>query len=133
MWVRGKEYQYQFQVHSPKTPFLPSEVEGLFRAKRERDESLMKPFYTYILQCADRSYYTGHTDDLETRIAQHQTGAIRGYTFERRPVELMWVQEYTTRYEAQELVASEERGFDRQGLGPAQALLQAAEGALWPR
>ncbi len=60
----------------------------------------MKPFYTYILQCADRSYYTGHTDDLERRIAQHQTGAIRGYTYERRPVELMWVQEFTTRDEA---------------------------------
>jgi tRNA/rRNA methyltransferase len=60
----------------------------------------MKPFYTYILQCADRSYYTGHTDDLEKRVAQHQTGAIRGYTYERRPVELMWVQEFTTRYEA---------------------------------
>ena len=60
----------------------------------------MKPFYTYILQCADRSYYTGHTDDLEKRIAQHQTGALRGYTYERRPVELMWVQEFTTRDEA---------------------------------
>ena len=60
----------------------------------------MKPFYTYILQCADRSYYTGHTDDLEKRIAQHQTGTIRGYTYERRPVELMWVQEFTTRDEA---------------------------------
>jgi tRNA/rRNA methyltransferase len=57
-------------------------------------------FYAYILQCADRSYYTGHTDDLEKRIAQHQAGAIRGYTYERRPVELMWVQDFPTREEA---------------------------------
>jgi len=57
-------------------------------------------FYTYILQCADRSYYTGHTDDLEKRLAQHQSGALRGYTFERRPVELVWVEEFQTREEA---------------------------------
>ena len=57
-------------------------------------------FYTYILQCADRSYYTGHTDDLERRIAQHQCGALRGYTYDRRPVELMWVEEFQTREEA---------------------------------
>ena len=57
-------------------------------------------FWTYILQCADRSYYTGHTDDLSTRIAQHQAGVLRGYTFEQRPVELMWMQEFTSREEA---------------------------------
>ena len=57
-------------------------------------------FWTYILQCADRSYYTGHTDDLEKRIAQHQSGALRGYTYERRPVELVWVTDFPTREEA---------------------------------
>jgi tRNA/rRNA methyltransferase len=58
-------------------------------------------FWTYILHCADRSYYTGHTDDLERRIGQHQSGAIRGYTFERRPVELVWAENFPTRAEAQ--------------------------------
>ena len=58
------------------------------------------PFWTYILQCADRSYYTGHTDDLEKRIAQHTSGAIRGYTHDRRPVELVWANEFWTREEA---------------------------------
>ena len=57
-------------------------------------------FWTYILQCADRSYYTGHTDDLEKRIAQHQSGAIRGYTYDRRPVELMWADSFQTREDA---------------------------------
>jgi tRNA/rRNA methyltransferase len=57
-------------------------------------------FFTYILQCADRSFYTGHTDDLEKRITQHETGALRGYTYDRRPVELMWVQEFSSREEA---------------------------------
>ena len=58
------------------------------------------PFWTYILHCADRSYYTGHTDDLEQRIAQHQSGALRGYTHDRRPVELVWSEEFPSRAEA---------------------------------
>ncbi|WP_084718146.1 TrmH family RNA methyltransferase [Sphingomonas sanxanigenens] len=57
-------------------------------------------FWAYILRCADRSYYTGHTDNLEQRIRQHQTGSIPGYTQDRRPVELVWSQEFPTRIEA---------------------------------
>ncbi|WP_327754655.1 TrmJ/YjtD family RNA methyltransferase [Sphingobium sp. SJ10-10] len=57
-------------------------------------------FYTYILRCSDGSYYTGHTDDLETRIAQHRSGSIQGYTFDRRPIELMWSAEFASRAEA---------------------------------
>jgi len=37
-------------------------------------------FWVYILHCADNSYYTGHTDNLETRIAEHTLGNIDGYT-----------------------------------------------------
>ncbi len=59
-------------------------------------------FWAYMLRCADGTYYTGHTDDLERRIGQHQTGAVRGYTFERRPLELMWSQQFSTRAEALE-------------------------------
>ncbi len=57
-------------------------------------------FFTYILRCADQSYYTGHTDNLEHRVGQHQSGAIRGYTFERRPIELVWAENFPTREEA---------------------------------
>ncbi len=57
-------------------------------------------FHTYMLRCSDGSYYTGHTDSFETRVAQHQTGAIKGYTFDRRPVELVWSAEFGTRAEA---------------------------------
>ena len=58
------------------------------------------PFHTYILKCNDGSYYTGHTDNLDYRIAQHQSGAIPGYTAERLPVELVWCEELPTREEA---------------------------------
>ena len=47
-------------------------------------------FWTYILRCADGSYYTGHTDNLETRLSQHQSGFYGGYTCDRRPLRLMW-------------------------------------------
>ena len=47
-------------------------------------------FYAYILQCSDGSYYTGHTDDLQQRLAAHQRGAISGYTSKRRPVQLVF-------------------------------------------
>ena len=59
-------------------------------------------FWTYILRCADGSYYTGHTDSLEERFGQHQSGALPGYTHSRRPVTLMWSQAFPTRLEALE-------------------------------
>ncbi|PNQ01319.1 GIY-YIG nuclease family protein [Sphingobium sp. SA916] len=60
------------------------------------------PFWTYMLHCADRSFYTGHTDNLQTRIAQHEAGAIPGHTQNRRPIKLVWSQEFGTRMEALE-------------------------------
>jgi len=57
-------------------------------------------FWIYILRCSDDSYYTGHTDNLEKRIGEHQTGQCHGYTASRLPVELAWSQECTTRDEA---------------------------------
>lgn len=61
----------------------------------------MKPFWVYILQCSDGSYYTGHTDDLERRIAQHVAGEVFSYyTFPRRPVALVFSQPCATRDEA---------------------------------
>jgi putative endonuclease len=57
-------------------------------------------FWVYILRCSDSSYYTGHTDNLQTRIGAHQSGECDGYTASRLPVELMWSQECATRDEA---------------------------------
>ena len=57
-------------------------------------------FWTYLLHCSHGSYYTGHTDNLEIRVGQHQTGATGGYTFKRRPVRLVWSQGFPTRIEA---------------------------------
>jgi len=58
------------------------------------------PFFTYLLRGADGSYYVGHTDDIERRITQHETGAGSGYTATRLPVQLVWFEEFPTREEA---------------------------------
>ena len=57
-------------------------------------------FLVYILRCADNSYYTGHTDNLDKRIVDHQKGKIEGYTSKRLPVKLMFADEFPTREEA---------------------------------
>ncbi|MCR2833955.1 TrmJ/YjtD family RNA methyltransferase [Parerythrobacter lacustris] len=57
-------------------------------------------FWTYMLRCADGSYFLGHTDELDDRIAQHQSGALGGYTATRLPVELVWSDPFETREEA---------------------------------
>jgi predicted GIY-YIG superfamily endonuclease len=53
-----------------------------------------------MLLCSDDSYYTGHTDDIERRIAEHHEGTIPGYTHDRRPLRLVFVQDFPTREEA---------------------------------
>ena len=63
-------------------------------------------YYVYILRCSDGSYYTGHTENLEARLAAHQSGHFAGYTHTRRPVTLVFTQEFPTREEA---LASERR------------------------
>ena len=57
-------------------------------------------FWVYMLRCADGSYYAGHTDNLEHRLAQHQHGELPGYTHDRRPVELLWSEMVGSREEA---------------------------------
>ena len=61
-------------------------------------------FYVYMLRCADGSYYTGHTDNVEARLAAHKQGQISGYTQTRRPVRLVFV----------EGVASRQVAFERE-------------------
>lgn len=57
-------------------------------------------FHCYLLLCADGTYYCGHTDDIDLRFAQHQSGFFPGYTFKRRPVQLVWNEAFQTREDA---------------------------------
>ena len=50
--------------------------------------------YMYILKCADDSYYTGSTNNLENRIMQHQNGEGANHTKKRLPVSLVYYEEF---------------------------------------
>ena len=56
----------------------------------------MKQSYTtYILECADGSFYVGVTNDVEARVAQHSLGEDpKAYTFSRRPVKLVFAEHF---------------------------------------
>ena len=56
--------------------------------------------YTYILKCRDDSLYTGWTNNLEKRLITHNEGKGAKYTKARRPVELVYYEEFQTREEA---------------------------------
>ena len=52
---------------------------------------LVNTYYVYVLLCADRSYYTGVTNNLERRVGEHEYGHDEEcYTYKRRPVELVY-------------------------------------------
>jgi predicted GIY-YIG superfamily endonuclease len=63
-------------------------------------------FWTYMLHCRGSVFYIGHTDALEDRIAQHETGAIPGLTRGHLPVKLVWSETFPTR---EEVLAMERR------------------------
>ncbi len=47
--------------------------------------------YVYILECSDKSFYTGVTNDLDRRVAEHQEGIKKiAYTYNKRPVKLVY-------------------------------------------
>jgi len=50
--------------------------------------------YMYILQCADGSYYTGSTSDLDKRLLQHQMGEGAIHTKSRLPVKLVYYESF---------------------------------------
>ena len=58
-------------------------------------------FHVYILECADGSYYTGHTDNLEVRVGQHVAGVdTHCHTYSRRPLTLVFSEAFVTREKA---------------------------------
>ena len=57
-------------------------------------------FWAYMLHCRGGALYTGHTENLEQRIAEHQSGLMPGFTQDKHPLKLVWSQEFATRYEA---------------------------------
>lgn len=81
----------------------------------------MKLLFVYILECADGSYYTGITNNLERRLMEHQSGKNpEAYTFSRRPVELKYYAEFTDFY----LAIDKEKQIKRWSNAKKKALIE---------
>ena len=77
--------------------------------------------YTYILKCKDNTYYTGYTNNLEKRLKAHNEGKGAKYTRARKPVELIYYEEYKDKpsamrreWEIKQLSRQEKEGMIRE-------------------
>ncbi len=67
-----------------------SQSTGIAMAQTRSSESSAKSWFVYILRCADGSLYTGISNDVSRRLAQHNAGKASRYTRSRIPVELVY-------------------------------------------
>ena len=56
--------------------------------------------YTYILKCKDGTFYTGWTNNIKKRLEAHNAGKGAKYTKSRRPVTLIYFEQFETKEEA---------------------------------
>ncbi|MEC4890787.1 MAG: GIY-YIG nuclease family protein [Nitrospira sp.] len=61
------------------------------------DDPACRDWIVYILECKDRSLYTGITNDLERRLGEHGKGTGAKYTKTRRPVRLRYTEVHETK------------------------------------
>ena len=67
----------------------------------------MKNYHVYMLACADDTIYIGVTGNIERRLAEHTMGVDPAcYTFQRRPLSLLWS---TTYYNVVEAIECEKK------------------------
>ena len=84
--------------------------------------------YVYILRCSDGTLYCGWTTDPERRAAVHNAGKGAKYTRSRRPVELVYIEEYENRHDA----LSREWHIKRMARNEKERLIQVQEGKGYP-
>lgn len=67
----------------------------------------MKSYFVYILKCSDQTYYTGVTNNLDRRLSEHHVALDPFcYTAKRRPLELVFFQDFR---EVKEAIAFEKQ------------------------
>lgn len=79
---------------------IPASPEESASAAETAADEQAAPAYTYIVRCADGTYYTGWTNHLTKRIAAHNAGKGAKYTKPRRPVRLVYYEVSDTKEEA---------------------------------
>jgi len=60
----------------------------------------MSDWVVYILECKDKTLYTGITNNLERRLSQHETGTGAKYTKGRGPFQIVYTESCKNRSEA---------------------------------
>jgi putative endonuclease len=58
------------------------------------------PYYVYILLCADGSFYTGYTKNVDERTKLHSNGRGARYTKMHKPQKVVYIEQFTSRAEA---------------------------------
>ena len=58
------------------------------------------PYFVYLLECRDGSYYCGYSANLKKRIELHNSGKGSKYTSKKRHVRLVYSEQYNTKTEA---------------------------------
>ena len=83
---------------------------------------MAKAYYCYILECSDGTYYTGWSTDPERRLIQHNAGRGARYTRSRRPLKMVYVEEYP----GQSAAMKREREIKRLSRAQKKALVESA-------
>lgn len=73
-------------------------MEGLTSKLQEVEcpEPVEGEFFTYLLLCGDKSFYSGATSDLKNRLREHRLGEAAVWTRQRQPVKLVYFEVYTS-------------------------------------
>ncbi|CAA2101952.1 hypothetical protein MBUL_01438 [Methylobacterium bullatum] len=81
--------------------------------------------FVYILRCADGSYYVGSArgETVDKRLGEHHAGTFQGYTSKRRPLVLVYAEEFERITEA--------IAFERQVKGWSRAKKEALIASDW--
>ena len=57
-------------------------------------------YFVYLIECSDKSIYTGITTDIARRFNEHKTGIGGRYTRSKQVVRVLYTEKYLTRNEA---------------------------------
>ncbi len=73
----------------------------------------MNPWFTYIIECEDKSLYVGATSDVKRRFEQHKSGKGSKFVRSRKAVKIVYVEEFDNKYDALKR-EKQVKGFSRQ-------------------
>ena len=86
--------------------------------------------YTYIVRCKDDTLYCGWTNNLEKRMASHNSGTGAKYTRCRYPVTLVYYETFETKEEAMRREYAIKQLSRKEKL---RMIAESADGSVWTK